>query len=84
MGWGNTKSPLEAVALIHEEVAELGQELRQHVIDLEKTGDEMADIILRTVDLAQEMGINLDAAVDSKIDKNMSNIARHKAKGRRV
>jgi len=84
MGWDNTKTPLESVALIHEEVAELGHELRQKEINKEATGFEMADIILRVMDLAEEMEINIGGAVFDKISHNHSNIDAIKAKGRKI
>ena len=84
MGWRGTKKPLEAVALICEEIGELTHELRAPEINTVNVGDEMADIVIRTMDLASEMGIDLDHAIDQKINKNMVNLDHHKAKGRRV
>ena len=84
MGWDNSKTPLEAVALIHEEAAELGHELRQGNIDRHKVGFELADLILRTVDLAGELGIDITSSTAAKIEYNIKNIATHKAKGRRL
>lgn len=80
-GWGS-KTPLESTALICEEIGELTHELRQQVIDLEKVGAELADIILRAVDLAREMGIDIENSLISKIDENFRNIDAIKAKGR--
>tara|TARA_R110000782_G_scaffold85868_1_gene166839 strand:+ start:133 stop:447 length:315 start_codon:yes stop_codon:yes gene_type:complete len=82
MGWDYSKSPLESVALICEEIGELTHELRQPIVDKEKAGQEIADIILRAIDLAYEMDIDPSAAVFKKIINNFDNIEKHKAKGR--
>jgi len=84
MGWDNSKTPLESVALIHEEVAELGHELRQWKTDENAVSDELADVILRVIDLSAELGINIQKAVEFKITHNLANIEHHKAKGRRI
>ena len=84
MGWRGNKTPLEAVALIHEEAAELGHELRSHKVNEHLVALEMADIVIRTMDLASEMGIDLEEASQKKLDYNAANIVRLKAKGRRV
>ena len=84
MGWCNTKSPLESVALIHEEAAELGHELRQETIDMKKVANEGADIILRTMDLLHELGIDVGGAVFDKIAHNHDNVEAIKAKGRKI
>lgn len=84
MGWRNSKSPLECTALICEEIGELTHELRQYNIDNDAVASELADIILRAVDLASEMGLDIQAAVERKVRNNMSNIEQIKAKGRRV
>ena len=84
MGWDNSKTALEAVALIHEEAAELGHELRQVNTDEKAVAAEMADIVLRVMDLAEDLNINIGGAVFDKISFNHQNIAHHKAKGRKV
>lgn len=80
MGWANTKTPLESVALIHEECTELGREFRRREFDKEAAAAEMADIILRTIDLAAELGINIQQAVIDKINYNFEHIDEYKAK----
>lgn len=82
MGWANTKTPLEAVALFHEEVAELGHELRQREVSDSKVSDELADIVLRAMDLASDLQIDLEIAVLQKIAYNNNHIDDYKAKGR--
>jgi NTP pyrophosphatase (non-canonical NTP hydrolase) len=58
------------LALIHTEVAEATEELRHHEIDWVKFADELADIIIRTVDLAQVYDISIGDAVKEKVEKN--------------
>lgn len=65
MGWHN-KSALEALALIASEVGEAVNECRGEV-PTDKLPAELADIILRTVDLAEDLGIDIDAAVQEKM-----------------
>lgn len=60
MGWHN-KSTLESIALVASEVGEAAAEC----LSTEPSpayGEELADIILRTADLAQTHGIDLTAA----------------------
>ena len=82
MGWRKNKQPLECVALICEEIGELTHELRVEHPNAELVGNEIADIILRAIDLGNEFDIDIDAAVDRKMRHNLNNIAAIKAKGR--
>lgn len=61
MGWHN-KSVLESIALIASEVGEAADESFGEIGD-DKLGSELADIILRTVDLAQTTGFDVNAVV---------------------
>lgn len=68
VGWNNT-NPLESLALICSEVGEAANECRgDH--PTENFGEELADIILRTVGLAQREGVDIQAAVLAKMEKN--------------
>ena len=71
MGWHN-KSPLEYIALIASEIGEAANECRGHV-PTDKLGSELADIILRTIDLALIQGIDIEEAILSKMQKNNIN-----------
>lgn len=84
MGWRNSKTPLEATALICEEIGELTHELRQPTINRGKAGREIADIILRAIDLACELEFDIESFLVAKVDENLANIEHHKAKGRKV
>jgi len=71
-GWHN-KLPLEYLALIASEVGEAVNECRGHE-PTEKLGEELADIILRTIDFAHELGINIEFCCMEKIEKNKKNL----------
>ena len=61
MGWHN-KTVLEALALIASEVGEAAAECFGEK-PTEAFGEELADIVLRTADLAKWQGVNLAAVV---------------------
>ena len=78
MGWHN-KTVLEALALIASEVGEAVNECRD-ITPTENFGEELADIILRTLDLAEWQGIDLESCIYKKMEKNEINGTR----GRRI
>lgn len=65
------------VALIHSEASEALEELRNTPFDMEKFSAELADIIIRTADLARMAGVDLDRAVESKMKYNVTREHRH-------
>lgn len=68
MRWHN-KTPLESLALIASEVGEAVNECRgEHPTD--SFGEELADILLRVVDTAEEFGVDIQTAVIEKMKKN--------------
>ena len=78
MGWHN-KTVLEALALIASEVGEAVNECRGEA-PTEKFGTELADIIVRTLDLMVWHGINPEETILAKMAKNEANGTR----GRRI
>lgn len=78
MGWHN-KTVLEALALIASEVGEAVNECRGEE-PTEKLGTELADIIVRTLDLMIWQGIDPEAVILAKMKKNEANGTR----GRRI
>jgi len=78
MGWHN-KTTLEALALIASEIGEAINECRGETPTAE-FGSELADIILRTVDLAHWQGID----IADEIHKKMLLNADRGTRGRRV
>jgi NTP pyrophosphatase (non-canonical NTP hydrolase) len=67
-GWHN-KTVLECLALIASEVGEAVNECRQDE-PTEALGSELADIILRTLDLSESLGIDMEAEIEAKIKSN--------------
>ena len=58
MGWVGVTTPLEQLALITSEVGEAVNECRGEK-PTDKVGSELADIILRTLGLAENLGLNM-------------------------
>jgi len=54
---------------IHGEVTEASEAMRDN--DFNGFAEEMADIFIRLVDMAQVMGVNLEVEVNKKHKKNM-------------
>ena len=68
MGWHN-KQPLEYVAHIASEISEVANECRgEHPTD--NLGEELADIVLRTIDMAYQFNIDIDEAIQKKMAIN--------------
>ena len=78
MGW-HQKTPLESLALIASEVGEAVNECR-HETPSPKLGEELADIILRTLDLAHELDIPIEAMIEQKMRLNRCRGTRGRAK----
>jgi len=70
MGWHN-KTTLEALALIASEVGEAVNECRMDT-PTSNFGSELADIILRTLDLAESHNINIVTEIENKMAINES------------
>jgi len=68
MGWHN-KRPLEFVALIASEIGEVANECR-----MEKPspllGEELADVILRSLDMAHHFNVDIADEIAHKMKKN--------------
>lgn len=65
------------LALIGTEVAEALDELRKPVYSEEDFVGEVADIIIRTLDLGGFLGVYLGDAVVAKVEKNKTRPFRH-------
>ena len=69
VGWTGKHTPLEELALIASEVGEAANECRGEE-PTDRLGEELADIILRTLGMAHGRGINIQQEVWSKMAKN--------------
>ena len=69
MGWVGVTTPLEQIALIASEIGEAANECRGKT-PTDKLGSELADIILRTLGLAENLGIDMEAEILAKMEKN--------------
>lgn len=89
--WDEGKSPTalsSKLALIHSEVSEALEEIRDpssrlHVLGKTDEGkpvgfpSELADIIIRTLDLAYAVGVDMDEAVRTKMAYNATRPVKH-------
>ena len=81
--WEDCENPIDPVwalsrcMLITTEVAELAEEFRKLDFDLNPVAEEMADIIIRVMDMATSIGVSLDMAVEAKMKKNRNRPYKH-------
>jgi len=68
MGWHN-KQPLEYVALIASEIGEVANEFRGEA-PTAALGEELADVVLRCLDMARQFDIDMEHEVKSKMQIN--------------
>lgn len=69
--WKATHHKVPAIlALIHSEVSEALEAFRND--DLETFAEELADIVIRVLDCAPGLEIDLDIAIRAKLEKNRS------------
>lgn len=59
----------EKLALVHSEISEALDALRDE--DFEHVGEELADVLIRTLDIAAFCGLSMDEAVAAKMAKNL-------------
>jgi NTP pyrophosphatase (non-canonical NTP hydrolase) len=73
-GWGTEAKDIifaEKIALIHSEVSETLEAYRQNKIDGDHgVGEELADVILRTMHLAGIYNVDLEKEMSKKMDLN--------------
>lgn len=74
---GRYKVPA-VLALIHSEVSEALEAFR--VRDRDNFAEELADVVIRVLDCAGGLGIDLDSAVVAKLAKNRTRGHRHGGK----
>lgn len=69
MEWIGKTTPLEQLALIASEVGEAVQECRG-VEPSDHLPSELADIILRTLGMAEGLGIDMEKTIAAKMEAN--------------
>ena len=76
--WDNFRDVPELLCLIHSEVSEALEHWRRK--DDEKIAEELADIVIRTFDMANSMGIDIEEVLRAKHEKNKKRPYRHGGK----
>ncbi len=71
--WDSERDVPTLLALIHSEVSEALEAYR----DEKPLDEELADVIIRVMDLSDRMKLNMDKAVSEKIEKNKTRGFRH-------
>ena len=69
MGWVGVTTPLEKLALITEEIGECVKECRGET-PTNHLKYELADIILRTLGMAESLNIDIESAILEKMELN--------------
>ena len=76
--WGQEYKIPGITALIHSEVSEALEAFRKD--DRENFAEELADVLIRTLDCAGGLGIDIDKVVLDKLEKNRNRGYRHGGK----
>lgn len=77
--WGSEHDKLGAkMALIHSEVSEALEAIREG--DRDNFEEELADVIIRVLDVAYGLGVNISTRIHDKIEINKSRGYRHGGK----
>lgn len=83
--WYEERNVFELLALVHSEVSEAVEDCRHGLMDtyFEPDGkpcgypSELADIIIRVLDMAEAAGIDIDHEIRIKVDYNKTRPYRH-------
>jgi NTP pyrophosphatase (non-canonical NTP hydrolase) len=78
--WSDTYKVPAVLALIHSEVSEALEGFRKD--DAENFAEELADVLIRVLDCAGGLGIDIESQVRMKLEKNATR--GHKHGGKRV
>lgn len=78
-GWHTSEpNPIKELLLIHSEVSEACEALRKG--DMDNFAEELADIVIRAFDTAEDNGIDIVKAIWDKCRKNIDRPYRHGGK----
>lgn len=81
--WNEERSELECIALIHSELSEAVEAVRngnpesKKIAGYSHLAEELADACIRIFDLSEHLGIDLDGAIRAKMIYNSSRSYRH-------
>ena len=93
--WDEPRSFGDLIALVHSELSEALEAYRETgsatagIYEVDEDGEitkpggvpyELADVVIRVADMAAHYGINLDAAIEAKMEYNRSRPYRHGGK----
>jgi NTP pyrophosphatase (non-canonical NTP hydrolase) len=76
--WEDTYKVPAVLALIHSEASEALEAFRKD--DFKNFSEELADVLIRVLDCASGLGIDMDAEVAKKLEKNRARSYRHGGK----
>lgn len=76
--WGNPEKVATKLALIHSEVSEALEAIRNK--DEDNFAEELADIVIRVLDLSAGLEIDMDDEVQIKLEENKKRGYRHGGK----
>jgi NTP pyrophosphatase (non-canonical NTP hydrolase) len=76
--WDDTRHIPTQLCLIHSEVSEALEGFRKG--DKENVAEELADVLIRVLDLAGGLGVDMDLEVTTKLAKNRQRGYKHGGK----
>lgn len=76
--WEDTYKVPAILALVHTEISEAVEAFRHN--DKENFIEEMADVVIRVLDCTGGLGLDIDAAIRAKLEKNKTRGFRHGGK----